>query len=151
MELLTAMNRASLTGRLRLFTLLRRLQLLLRLLQFILLFPVVLLHLRFQLAQLLPRHPPRPAVVQLELRHRVSLTRKRRCCSARTTSSSELLINTYRRPFPRAFLYTSRASRPAITVTHTHTHTQNTLLHDPIVITIFILFSVGGNGCVISP
>ena len=122
MELLTAMNRASLTGRLRLFTLLRRLQLLLRLLQFILLFPVVLLHLRFQLAQLLPRHPPRPAVVQLELRHRVSLTRKRRCCSARTTSSSELLINTYRRPFPRAFLYTSRASRPAITVTHTHTH-----------------------------
>ena len=126
MEHSTLMNRALLfTELLQLFILLRRhpVQLLLLPLQLITpSFQVVLLLLRFpllrlllllQLLLLLLRHHqlifPPSQEVQLGSRHHVSLTLKRRCYSARTTSSSELRLET---------IYT----------TQTHTHTFETTL-----------------------
>lgn len=92
-------------------------------------FQVVLLLLRFPLHRLLlvllllllllilHHHqlifPPSQEVQLEEFRHHVSLTLKRRCYSARMTSSSELRLKT------KNHFYTTQ--------THTHIHTRHTL------------------------
>lgn len=120
-EHLTLMNRAlQFTERLQHFILLRRHPAQLRLLPLQLIAPsfqVVLLLLRFPLLRLLLLLPlrhhqlifPPSQEVQLGSRHHVSLTLKRRCYSARTTSSSETTIYTIHRQ------------------THTYTHIRDTL------------------------
>lgn len=122
-EHLTLMNRAlQFTERLQHFIHLRRHPVQLRLLPLQLIAPsfqVVLLLLRFPLLRLLLLLPlrhhqlifPPSQEAQLGSRHHVLLTLKRRCYSARTTSSSEL-----RQPFTR---YTDRH-------THIYTHSRHT-------------------------